>query len=195
MNGTFKFVLLPISALLFVSCSSGPAFTDAPQSNAARLEGPVVPTQGAENGNCSIKIVQVDGLHADFTASHEGLNWHEFSKDKPLMLTPAKHELALNISYAEAAGGGPRGPSPQGTGDQGPIGGIGEYKATSMADIFASFEAGHVYRITADFENEAISVVLWDETNGARGRTRVADWSFNCPRAHVGGTGPNDHFM
>jgi hypothetical protein len=194
MNGKSKFVLLTISALLFVACSSGPAFTDAPQSNAASLEGPVVPTQGAENGNCSIIIVQVDGLHCDFTASHEGLNWHEFGKVKPLLLAATKHEFALNISYAEGAGGGPRRLTPQGTVDQGSIGGVGEYKATSIADIFASFEAGHVYRLAADYEDEAISVVLWDETNGARVRTRVADWSFNCPRTNAGGTGPNDHF-
>jgi hypothetical protein len=195
MSGKSKFVLLTISALLFVACSSGPAFTDAPQLNAACLEGPVVPTQGAEDGNCSVIIVQVDGLHSDFTASHEGPNWHEFGKVKPLLLTAAKHEFELNISYAEEAGGGPRRPSPQGTGDRGSIGVAGEYKATSIAEIFASFEAGHVYRITADYEDEAISVVLWDETNGARVRARVADWSFNCPRTHAGGTGPNDHVM
>jgi hypothetical protein len=194
MNGKLKFVLLTTSALLFAACSSGPAFTDAPQSNAASIEGPVVPTQGGENGNCSIKIVQVDGLHSDFTASHKGLNWDEFGNAKPLLLEPTKHKFALNISYAEAAVGGPRGPSPQGTGDQGPTDGVGELKATTMAEIFASFEAGHVYRFTADYEDEAISVVLWDETHGARGRDRVADWSFNCPRAHAGGTGPNDHF-
>jgi hypothetical protein len=195
MNGNSRFVLLPLSALLFVACSSGPAFTDAPQSNAASLEGPVIPTQGAENGNCSILIVQVDGLHSDFTASHEGLNWHEFGKVKPLLLAATKHQLALNITYAEAAGGGPGRPSPEGTGDQGTFGVVGEYKATSIAEIFASFEAGHVYRITADYKDEVIGVVLWDETNGARVRARVADWSFNCPRIHAGGTGPNDHSM
>lgn len=195
MNGKLKFVLLTMSALLFVACSSGPAFTDAPQSNAASLEGPVVPTQGAENGNCSIVIVQVDGLHSDFTASHEGPNWHESGKVKPLLLEPTKHKLALNISYAEAAGGGPRRLSPQGTADEGTIGGVGVYKATTIAEIFASFDAGHVYRFAADYEDEAISVTLWDETNGADVRTRVADWSFNCPRTHAGGTGPNGHFM
>jgi hypothetical protein len=178
MNGKSKFVFLTISTLLFVACSSGPAFTDAPQSNAASLEGPVVPTQGAENGNCSIIIVQVDGLHSDFTASHEGPNWHAFGTVKPLLLAANKHKLALNISYADAAGGGSGRPSPEGTGDQG---GVGELKATSIAEIFASFEAGHVYRITADYDNEVISVVLWDETNGARVRARVGDWSFNCP--------------
>jgi hypothetical protein len=183
-----------MSVLLFVACSSGPAFTGAPQSNAASLEGPIVPTQGAENGNCTIKIVQIDGLHSDFTASHEGLNWHEFGNAEPWLLEPTKHKFALSISYAEAAVGGSRGPSPQGAGDQGPTDGVGELKATTMAEIFASFEAGHVYRFTADYEDEAISVVLWDETNGARERARVADWSFNCPRAHAGGTGPNDHF-
>jgi hypothetical protein len=61
------------------------------------------------------------------------------------------------------------------------MGVAGEYKAASMAEIFASFEPGHVYRITANYEDEVISVVLWDETNGAQARTRVADWSFNCP--------------
>jgi hypothetical protein len=193
MNRTSKFVSLTISASLFVGCSSGPVFTDAPQSNAASLEGPVVPAQGAENGNCSVIIVQVDGLHTDFTASHQGLNWHESGKIKPLLLAATEHALALNISYAETAGGGSGRPSPQGTGDQGSIGGIGESKATSIAKIFASFEAGHVYRITADFEGEVIGVVLWDETNGARLRSRVADWSFNCTRTHVEGTGPNDH--
>ena len=190
-----KFVLLTTSSLLFAACSSGPALTDAPQSNAAVLEGPVVPTQGAENGNCSIVVEQVDGLHSGFTASHEGPNWHESGKDRPLSLEAAKHRLALNISYSEAAGGGPRGPSPQGTGDEGSTGGVGELKANTIAEIFASLEAGHVYRLTADFENEMVSVVLWDETNGARARARVADWSFNCPRTHAGGTGPNGHFM
>ena len=155
----------------------------------------MVPTQGAENGNCSISIVQVDGLHSDFTASHEGPNWQESGKAKPLLLEAAKHKLALHISYTEAAGGGPRRPNPQGTGDQGTIGGVGEYKATTIAEIFATFEVGHVYRVTGDYEDEAISVVLWDETNGAQVRTRVADWSFNCPRTHTGVTGPNGHFM
>jgi hypothetical protein len=199
MNSKSKFVLLTISALLFVACSSGPAFTDAPQSNAASLEGPVVPIQGPENGNCSIIVVQVDGLNSDFTASHEGPNWHEFGKVKPLLLAPTKHKLELNISYAESfaevGGSGPRRPSPQGTGDQGSIAGVGENKATSIAEIFASLEAGHVYRLTAGFEDQAISVVLWDETNGAQVRDRVTDWSFNCPRAHAVGTGPNDHVM
>ncbi len=181
-----------MSALSFVACSSGPAFTDAPQANAASLEGPVVPTQGAENGNCSITIVQIDGMHSDFTASHEGPNWYAFGKAKPLLIAAAKHKLTLNISYAEAAGGGSRAPRPQGTVDQDLV---GEYKATSIADIFASFEAGHVYRITADYKDESIGVVLWDETEGARGRARVADWSFNCPRTHAGGTGANDHVM
>jgi hypothetical protein len=135
--------------------------------------------------------VQVDGLRSDFTASHKGLNWHESGSGKPLLLAPTKHKLELNISYAEAAEGEHRPPSPQGTGDQGLIGGIGEYKATSIAEIFASFEAGHVYRITADYGDEAISVVLWDETKGAQ----VADWSFNAPRTHTLGTGPKDHIM
>jgi hypothetical protein len=136
-------------------------------------------------------IVQVDGLRSDFTASHEGPNWHEFGDVKPMLLAPTKHKLELNISYAEAAGSGPRPPSPQGSGDQGLVGGIGEYKATSIAEIFASFESGHAYRITADYGDEAISVVLWDDTRGAQ----VADWSFNCPRTHTLGTGPNDHIM
>jgi len=195
MNDKSKFVLLTIAALLFVACSSGPAFTEAPQSNASSLEGPVEPTQGAENGNRAIKIVQIDGLRSDFTASHEGLNWHEFDKVKPLLLTPTKHKLALNISHVEAAGGGPRRLSPQGTEDEGTIGGVGELKATTVAEIFASFEVGHVYRFTADFKDEAIGLVLWDETEGAPVRTRVADWSFTSPRTHAGGTGPNDHFM
>jgi hypothetical protein len=195
MNGKSKFVLLTISALLFVACSSGPAFTDAPQSNAAVLEGPVVPNQGAENGNCTIVVVQVDGLHSDFTASHEGQNWHAVGDKKPFSLSPTKHKLELNISYAEAAEGEYRPPSPQGSGEQGLVGGIGEYKAASIAEIFASFEAGHVYRITADYKDEAIGVVLWDETNGARARDPVAEWSFNAPRTHTLGTGPKDHIM
>src|SRR5271169_2301718 len=106
MNGRSKSVLLTISALLFVGCSSGPAYTDAPQSSAAILEGPVFPTQGAENGNCLITVVQVDGLHSDFTASHEGPNWHGSGKDKPLLLAATKHKIELNISYAEPVGGG-----------------------------------------------------------------------------------------
>jgi hypothetical protein len=195
MNVKPKFVLLTMPALLFAACSSAPTFTDAPQADAASLEGPVVPTQGPEDGNCSVVIVQVDGLHSDFTASHQGLNWHASGSAKPLLLAASKHHLTLNISYAEAAGGGPRGPSPQGSGDQGPVGGIGEYKATSIAEIFPSLEAGRVYRITAAYENEAIVVILWDETDGALVRTRVADWSFNAPRTHTLGTGPNDHLM
>ena len=195
MNGKSKFVLPTITALLCVACSSGPAFTDAPQSDAASLEGPVVPTQGAEDGNCSIIIVQIDGLRSDFTASHEGPNWHESGKAKPLLLAGTQHKLELNISYSEAAGGGPRHLSPQGPGDPGSSVAVGEYKGTSIAEIFGSFETGHVYRLTADYEDEVISVVLWDETSGARERTRVADWSFNCPRTHAGGTGPNDHVM
>jgi hypothetical protein len=142
----------------------------------------VVPTQGAENGNCSIVVVQVDGLSTGFTASREGMNWREFGKAKPLLLEAAKHKLELNISYSEAVGQGEPGrPSPQGGGDQDSAAGTGEFKATSIAEIFASLETGHVYRITANYEDEAISVVLWDETDGARTRTRVADWSFNCP--------------
>jgi hypothetical protein len=195
MTAKSKFVSLTVAASLFVACTSGPAFTEAPQTNAASLEGPVVPTQGAENGNCSIKIVQIDGLQSDFAASHEGLNWREFDKVKPLLLAPTKHKLELNISYAEAAGGGPRRLSPQGTGDEGTIGGVGELKASTVAEIFASFEVGHVYRFTADFKDDAINVVLWDETEGAQARARIADWSFNSPRTHAGGTGPNDHFM
>jgi hypothetical protein len=199
MNDKPKFVLLTMSALLFVACSSGPPFTDAPQANAASLEGPVVPTQGAEDGNCSIIVVQVDGLNSNFTASHEGPNWHEFGRIKPLLLAPTKHKLELNVSYkdtfAEVGEGGPRRASPQGTGDQGSVTGAGEDKATSIAEIFASFETGHVYRITADYEAEVISVILWDETDGAQMRARVADWSFNCPRIHTLGTGPNDHVM
>jgi hypothetical protein len=194
MNGGAKLVLLAISAVSFVACSSGPAFTNAPQSDAATLEGPVVPTQGPENGNGSIVIVQIDGLRSDFTASREGPNWHEFDKVKPVLLAPSQHKLELNISYTEIAGSGPHSARPQGPGDQGSIGG-GEYKANSIAEIYATFEAAHVYRITADFGDEAISVVLWDETGGAQGRTRVADWSFNCPRTHAGGTGPGDHVM
>jgi hypothetical protein len=195
MNAKSKFVLLAISASLFAGCSSTPTFTDAPQADAATLEGPVVPSQGPEDGNCSVVVVQVDGLQSDFTASHQGPNWLGSGKAKPLLLAPAKHHFTLNISYAEAAGGGPRGPSPQGSGDQGPVGGIGEYKATSIAEIFPSLDAGRVYRITAAYENEAIVVILWDETDGALVRTRVADWSFNAPRTHTLGTGPNDHLM
>ena len=195
MNGKPRLVLLTISVLLLAACTSGPAFTDAPQSDAASREGPVFPTQGAENGNCSVAVVQVDGLHSDFTASHLGLNWHASGKAKPLFLAATKHHFTLSISYSEAAGGGPRGPSPQGSGDQGPVGGIGEYKATSIAEIYPSLEAGRVYRITAAYENEAIVVILWDETDGALVRTRVADWSFNAPRTHTLGTGPNDHLM
>jgi hypothetical protein len=195
MNRKSKFVLLIIFALLVVACSSGPAFTDAPQSNAAILEGPVVPTQGAEDGNCSVVVVQVDGLHCDFTASRVGPNWHKFGEVKPLLLAATKHKFSLNISYAEATGGGPQRFSPGGTGDGGTVGSVGEYKATTIAEIFASFEAGHVYRITADYEDEVISVVLWDETNGVRVRTRVVDWSFNSPHVHAGGTGPRDHTL
>jgi hypothetical protein len=195
MNGRPKFVSLTMSVLLFAACSSAPTFTDAPQADAAILEGPVVPTQGPEDGNCSVEVVQVDGLHSDFTASHQGLNWHGSARANPLLLAASKHHFTLSISYAEAAGGGPRGPSPQGSGDQGPDGGIGEYKATSIAEIFPSLEAGRVYRITGAYENEAIVVILWDETEGALVRTRVADWSFNAPRTHTLGTGPNDHLM
>jgi hypothetical protein len=195
MNSESKFVLVTISALLFVACSTGPAFTNAPQSNAATLEGPVVPTQGAEDGNSSIVVVQVDGLNSDFTASRGGPNWHEFGKAKPLLLSPAKHRLELNISYAEVAETRSRRPSPQGTGDQGTFGDVGENKANSIAEVFASFETGHIYRLTAEFEDEVINVVLWDETNGVQVRSRVADWSFNCPRIHTVGTGPNDHVM
>lgn len=191
MNGKSKFVLMAVSASLFAGCASGPAFTEAPQSNAASLEGPVVPTQGAKDGNCSVAVVQVDGLHCDFTASHEGPNWHG---SRPLLLAATKHKLELNISYSEVTGGGSGRPSPGGGGDQGTFGDVGEYKAATMAEIYASFEPGHVYRITANFEDEAISVVLWDETDGAQARTRVADWSFNIPRAHVG-AGPSDHLM
>ena len=195
MKGKSKFVSLTTSALLFVACSSGPVFTDAPQADAASLEGPVVPTQGAENGNCTIEVVQVDGLRSDFTASHEGQNWHAVGEVKPMLLAPTKHKLELNITYSEAAVGGTRPPGPQGSGDQGLVGGIGEYKAASIAEIFASFEAGHVYRITADYADEAIGVVLWDETNGVRVRDPVAEWSFNAPRTHTLGTGPRDHIM
>jgi hypothetical protein len=195
MNGKSKFVLLAIPALLLAACSSGPAFTDAPQANAAILEGPVVADPGAENGNCSIMVAQVDGLSSDFTASHAGPNWHESGKVKPLLLAPAYHKLELNISYAESfakgGGSGIRSPSPQGMEDQGSTRGFGESKATTIAEVFADFEAGHVYRLTADLEDEMISVVLWDETNGAQGRERVRDWSFNCPRPRAGGTGPN----
>jgi hypothetical protein len=155
----------------------------------------VVPTQGAEDGNCSIVVEQIDGLRSGFAASHEGPNWHESGNAKPLLLAAAKHRLSLKISYEQAAGGHAGSPSPQGSGDQGSVGGVGEYKATTLAEIFASVEAGHVYRITADYESEAISIVLWDETRGAPGRARVADWSFSCPRTHTGGTGPGDHFL
>jgi hypothetical protein len=195
MNGKSKLVLLPISAWLSVACSSGPTFTDAPQSNAAILQGPVVPTQGAENGNCSVVVEQVDGLHSNFTASREGLNWPEFNGVKPLLLAATKHELALNISYVEAAGRRDRDPRPQGPGGPGSNCGIGEYKATSRAEIFAAFEAGHVYRVTADLEDESISVVLWDETKGAGVRAQVADWNFNCPRTDSEATGPKEPVM
>jgi hypothetical protein len=199
MNGKSKFVLMTISALSLVGCASGPAFTNAPQSNAASLEGPVVPTQGSDDGNCSIVVVQVDGLNSDFTASHEGPNWREYGNVKPLLLAPTKHKLELNISYAEsfgeAGGSGPRRPSPQGSADLDSTTGAGINKATTIAEIYASFETGHLYRITAEFESEVVSVVLWDETNGAQARTRVDDWSFNCPRIHAVGTGPSDHTL
>ncbi|HZZ19411.1 MAG TPA: hypothetical protein VFE25_08580 [Opitutaceae bacterium] len=195
MNGKSKFFLLGFPALLLVACSSGPAYTNAPQSDAAVLEGPVVPTEGPENGNCSVVVVQVDGLSSNFTASRVGLNWHEFDGVKPLLLTADKHEFSLNISYSEAAGRASGSPSPEGSGEHGSIGGVGELKATTIANIFAPLEAGHVYRISADLRGEAVAVVLWDETKGSLTRTRVADWSFNCPRTHTGGTGPGDHFL
>jgi hypothetical protein len=199
MNGRPKLMLLAPAAVLLAACSTGPAYTDAPQANAASLEGPVVPTQGTEEGNSSITVAQVDGLNSDFMASHPGPNWHEGGKAKPLLLAPAKHKLELNISYsesfAEAGGSGIRGPSPRGSQDEGSIPGFGENKATTLAEVYATFEAGHVYRLTADYADEVVIVVLWDETNGIRERDRVADWSFNCPRPHAGGTGPRDHTL
>jgi hypothetical protein len=180
--------------LLLAACSSGPAFTNPPQSNAAILEGPVVPTQGAEDGNCSVVVEQVDGLSGDFTASHVGMNWPAFNGVKPLSLTPTKHQLSLKVSYTEKAGGGARGTTPQGPGDEGSNGG-GEIKASSRAEIFAALEAGHAYRVTAEYEDEAISVVLWDETSGAAVRTRVEDWSFSCPRTNTERPAPNAQVM
>jgi hypothetical protein len=115
---------------------------------------------------------------------------------KPLLLAPSQHKLALDISYATAARGISGAPTPEGSGDEGSIGGNGEYRSNTIAEIYAHFKVGHVYRIAADFENDAIDVILWDETMGAGMRARVEEWSFNVPRTHTGGgTGPKDHFL
>jgi hypothetical protein len=188
-------MLLAVSALLAGACSSGPTYANVPQSNAASLKGPVVPTQGSEDGNCTVVVVQVDGLNCDFTASHEGQNWHAFGNAKPLFVAPKRQKLVLNISYEEAAGSESLGPSPQGQDNTGTFGDVGEYKAGSVAEVFATFEAGHIYRITADYKADRIDVILWDETRGPNRRSDVADWSFDCTPAHAGGSASHGHVM
>ena len=41
------------------------------------------------------------------------------------------------------------------------------------------FAANHVYRIGANLEGGAIVIVLWDETDGPKTRSRVATWTVD----------------
>ena len=156
--------------LLCDGCVVGPKYNYAQQRDSAVLEGPAGPIQGPEDGSCSIMISQLDGMADGFTASHRGLNWPVSALKKPLYIAPGKHALVLTISDIDEV---------YGNVGHGEVGETGAYTSGAKPTVTVDFAANHVYRIGANLEGGAIVIVLWDETDGPKTRSRVATWTVD----------------
>ena len=115
-----------------------------------------------------VEITQVDGFGTAFTASGPGMNWPFYAGAKPLYLAPGQHTLGLKVGEIDENIGNVGG---------GKVGTVGAYAAAAKPKVTATFVANHVYRFTANLEGGAIEVTLWDETSGAKTRTRIGSWT------------------
>lgn len=177
---TFLLAIVTTYGLLCCGCATGPRYTYTQQKDSASVSGPITPFQNRDNGTCSIRIVQVDGLTANFDASSPGINWP--TSKKSLYLEPGKHVLALDIGEIDTE-----------TGDtgHGASGITGAVASGSTPTINVEFKANHTYRFAAYLVRGWIDLTLWDETDGAKTRSEVANWTFDSNSNYSDSSAPS----
>ena len=177
LSGILVSAILPMGG-----CATGPKYDDGGRADSAGLEGPVAPTQTPEDGSCTVVLMRIDGMAANFTVSHLGLNWPMFEGLKPIAIAPGKHSLLLNITDIDEV---------YGNIGHGTIGETGAYTTASNPTIGVNLAASHIYRIGANLKSNVITVTLWDETGGIAGRPIVATWAVKGDGVYMEATPPS----
>ena len=144
------------------------------------MDGFGAPNQGAEYGSCIIDILRMDGLVANFQASHPGPSWPLHQPH--LYLAPGMHTLDLDISEIDVMYGEHSGNS---------AGITGTVASGSNPTITVEFKAKHIYRLGGYLSGGTIDLVLWDETSGPATRSRVEEWTLDSNSNHSDSPAPS----